>query len=99
MIHHTKHDSVSILVPDHLLDGLGAGDEESLLNVVVDQLSFVTTREKHVSKFLQSLISLSRVCAYPDNPQSQRIRDVICAVWRMTGGGKEILATVGFFPV
>ena len=70
MIHHTEHYSVSILIPDHLLDGLRAGDEESLLNVVVDQLSFVSTREKHVSKFLKSVISLPRVCTDPDNPQS-----------------------------
>ena len=54
MIHYTEHYSVSILIPDDLLDGLGAGDEESLLNVVVDQLSFVSTREQHVSKFLKS---------------------------------------------
>ena len=99
MIHHTKHDSVSILVPDHFLDGLGTGDKESLLNVVVDQLPFVSTREKHVSKFLKSVISLPRVCTDPDNPQSQRIRDIVCAIWRMTGGGEEILATVGFLPV
>ena len=99
MIHHTKHDSVSILVPDHLLDGLGAGDEESPLNVVVDQLSFVTPREKHVTKFLKSVISLPRVCTDPDNPQSQRIGNIVCAVWRMTGGWEEILATVGFLPV
>ena len=85
MIHHTEHYSVSILVPDHLLDGLGAGDEESPLNVVVDQLSFVPAGEQHVTKFLKSVISLPRVCAYPDNPQSQRIRDIVCAVWRMTG--------------
>ena len=68
MIHYTEHYSVSILIPDNLLDGLVAGDEESLLNVVVDQLSFVPTREKHVTKFLQSLISLPHVCTDPDDP-------------------------------
>ena len=99
MIHHTEHYSVGILIPDDLFDGLGAGDEESLLNVVVDQLSFVSTQEKHVSKFLKSVISISRVCTDPDNPQSQRIRDIVCAMCRMTGGGEEILATVGFLPV
>ena len=71
MIHHAEDDSVSVLVPDNLLDGLGVGDEESLLNVVVDQLPFVTAREQHVTKFLQSLISLARVRTYHDNPQSK----------------------------
>ena len=99
MIHHAEDDSVSVLVPDNLLDGLGVGDEESLLNVVVDQLPFVTAREQHVTKFLQSLISLPRVCADPDDPQSQRERNVVAAVWRMTGGREEILAPVSFLSV
>ena len=41
MIHHNEDDS------DHLLDGHGPGDEESLLNVFVDQLLFVPGGKQH----------------------------------------------------
>ena len=68
MIHHREHHPVFVLRPDDSLDGLVSRDLESLLNVQIDQLSFVISRQEHITELRQPLVPLPSISADPDNP-------------------------------
>ena len=60
VIHHREHHPVIVLLPDDSLD--------SLLNVQIDQLSFIISRHEHITELSLSLVSLPSFSADPDKP-------------------------------
>ena len=99
MIHHREQHSVQLLLPDHSLDSFFTGDKEGFLDICIDELSLISTRQEHVSELCHPLVPLPSICADPLNPQGQTVRDVVCTVGRMTGAREQVLASIRLFPV
>ena len=80
MIHHREQHPVQLLLPDHSLDSFFTGDKEGFLDICIDELSLISTRQEHVSELCHPLVPLPSICADPLNPQGQTVRDVVCTV-------------------
>ena len=99
VIHHREDHPVHVLLPDYSLDSLVTGDKKSLLNISINELSFVSSRQKHVTVLRHPQVPLPCVSADPLYPQCEAVRDVVCTVRRMTGAGEQVLASISFLPI
>ena len=97
--HHREHDPVHVLLPDNSLDSLVTRDKESFVDMLIDKLPVVSSRHQHVSELGHPLVPLPRIRADPLDPQCQTVRNVVCAMGRMTGAGEQVLAAICFLPI
>ena len=99
MIHHREDHPVHVLLPDNSFDSLVMGNKESLFNISIDELSFKTSPQKHVTELGHPLVPLPCVSADPLYPQCEAVRDIVSTMRRMTGAGEQVLTAISFLPI
>ena len=83
VIHDREHHLVHLLLLDYSLDGLITRDQESLLNIFIDELSLISAVVQHVSELGHPCVSLPSISA-----EGQTVQDIVCTVGRMTKAGE-----------